>query len=153
MSSTPHKLLPFPIAIWTTQTKMQNKESVVLSQRYDKTWTYITSTAEDDVSQGKQEFLESLESWWFLCVKGGTFHLPKEWISCCNNEKRGKQKHIPHFMLLFRQLFSRLQASVSHSQCSRTEMTGNKNLWHMFFSQYKSKSSCKQKPLSVYEMN
>lgn len=69
VSSTPHQLLLFPTASWTTQTKTQNRESGFLSHlsvrtKLELNYNYNkTSTAEDDVSQRKQELLVSLESW------------------------------------------------------------------------------------------
>lgn len=138
VSSTPHQLLLFPIASWTTQTKMQNKESGFLSHISVKTKLELnynynkTSTAEDDVSQRKQELLVSLESWY---VRGAPFSSSaKEMDSILQQWENGKHKHTLHFLLLFWQLFSSLQVSLSHSQWSRTEITGNKNIWHMCFS-------------------
>lgn len=69
VSSTPHQLLLLPTASWTTQTKTQNKESGFLSHLSVRTKLELNynynkiSTAEDDVSQRKQELLVSLESW------------------------------------------------------------------------------------------
>lgn len=83
-------LLLFPIASWTTQTKMQNKVFWLTDRtKLELNYNCKISAAEDDVSQRKQELLGSSELVISVCEgRHLSVHLPKKWIPNCNNEKR-----------------------------------------------------------------